>query len=419
MPETRVPMTLRDHFLQDPFFKSAWEDMETFRGSFFKDSQSKKMIVSSEEREEKSDENDTRNRMFGRYLVPKKWMLPSLLDSEDLVKLSDSGVINTVDDDTKLELSLNTAGYKPSELSVNVADGQLVIEGKHLEKSEAGEVMVSRQFRRQYGLGPQFTLTEVVSNLSQDGVLVVTVPKEKRITELKDNENVEENVIGKRKRQRESLSPTLSSSSSRHTSTQNRRETSTTTRKISNRINNGNWIIPTILRNSFFEDPFFKDTWDEVEKSQRDFFERSRKQFEESLNRMQSTMKDFYGDIVRFEDEFPRISPELSLRDAVDLKVSDCPDKLELSLDTAGYKPDELKVTAGQGVVRVEGKHEERSESGEVMVSRHMARQYQLPSSADPARVSSNLSTDGVLLVTVPKIIKAVDTDRNVPITMK
>merc|ERR1712073_3385 len=191
MLETRVPMTLRDHFLQDPFFKSAWEDMETFRGSFFKDSQSKKMIVSSEEREEKSDENDTRNRMFGRYLVPKKWMLPSLLDSEDLVKLSDSGVINTVDDDTKLELSLNTAGYKPSELSVNVADGQLVIEGKHLEKSEAGEVMVSRQFRRQYGLGPQFTLTEVVSNLSQDGVLVVTVPKEKRIQEIKEDRKID------------------------------------------------------------------------------------------------------------------------------------------------------------------------------------------------------------------------------------
>merc|ERR1711988_1571035 len=117
-------------------------------------------------------------------------MMPSLLNGEESLKLSDSGVINTVDDDTKLELSLNTAGYKPSELSVNVADGQLVIEGKHLEKSEAGEVMVSRQFRRQYGLGPQFTLTEVVSNLSQDGVLVVTVPKEKRITELKEEKKL-------------------------------------------------------------------------------------------------------------------------------------------------------------------------------------------------------------------------------------
>merc|ERR1719336_3110983 len=94
------------------------------------------------------------------------------------------------DDDTKLELSLNTAGYKPSELSVNVADGQLVVEGKHQERSEAGEMMVSRQFRRRYGLTPQSKLTEVVSNLSQDGVLVITVPKEKRIQELKEENKI-------------------------------------------------------------------------------------------------------------------------------------------------------------------------------------------------------------------------------------
>ena len=56
MPETRVPMTLRDHFLQDPFFKSAWDDMETFRGSFFRDSQSTKMIESSEKKDEKLEE---------------------------------------------------------------------------------------------------------------------------------------------------------------------------------------------------------------------------------------------------------------------------------------------------------------------------------------------------------------------------
>merc|ERR1711963_1009930 len=181
-PETRVPMTLRDQFLQDPFFKSAWEDMESFRGSFLRDSQSKKMIESSE----KKEENSSLNRRFGRYLVPRKWMMPSLLNGEESLKLNDSGVINTVNDDTKLELSLNTAGYKPSELSVNLTDGQLIVEGKHLEKSEAGEGMVSRQFRREYGLDSQSKLTEVVSNLSQDGVLVITVPKEKRIQELKE-----------------------------------------------------------------------------------------------------------------------------------------------------------------------------------------------------------------------------------------
>ena len=67
-----------------------------------------------------------------------------------------------------------------------MADGQLVIEGRHQEKSEAGEMMVSRQFSRKYGLASQSKLTEVVSNLSRDGVLVVTVPKEKRIQELKE-----------------------------------------------------------------------------------------------------------------------------------------------------------------------------------------------------------------------------------------
>merc|ERR1712088_544715 len=79
---------------------------------------------------------------------------------------------------------------------------------------------------------------------------------------------------------------------------------------------------------------------------------------------------------------------------------------------------EDLKVSDRQGVVRIEGRHEERSQSGEVMVSRNMTRQYQLPSSADPALVSSNLSTDGVLLITIPKPLKAVAEDRDVPIKM-
>merc|ERR1712158_123636 len=193
MPETRVPMTLRDHFLQDPFFKSAWEDMDSIRGSFFKDSQSSqsaKMIETSEKKEETKDDSGFKNK-FGRYLVPRKWMMPSLWSGEESLKLSDSSVINLVDDETKLEISLNTAGYQPSELSVNVGDGELVIEGRHQERSEAGEMMVSRQFRRQYGLPPHTKLDQVVSNLSQDGVLIVTVPKEKRITELKEANKIQ------------------------------------------------------------------------------------------------------------------------------------------------------------------------------------------------------------------------------------
>jgi len=381
--------------------------METFRGSFFRDSQSTKMIESSEKKDEKLEENgSTKSRKFGRYLVPRKWMMPSLLDDAETTKLSDSGVINMVDDDTKLELSLNTAGYKPSELSVNVADGQLVVEGKHQERSEAGEMMVSRQFRRQYGLTPQSKLTEVVSNLSQDGVLVITVPKEKRIQELK-----EENKI--KMERKKSVEKKEESKSSQQIKVENISGSENKTKATS--------LVPMNLRESFFDDPFFKDNWLDIQKSQNDFFSKAEERFSQQMQRMESSLTNDIGfsSMLNFNREKDFDFPRLSLQDAEDLKVRDEKDKVELSLDTAGYKPDELKVRAGRGVVCVEGKHEEKSQSGEVMVSRQMSRQYHLPASADQAQVTSNLSRDGVLIITIPKIQQQLNNqDRNVPITM-
>merc|ERR1712243_81371 len=107
MPETRVPMTLRDSFLQDDFFKSAWEDMETFRSKFFKNtSSSMKMIENNNNVENKSVSKFDDD--FGGWMMPRKWMLPSLND-EKFFK-SDNGVINMTEDDTKIEISLNTSG---------------------------------------------------------------------------------------------------------------------------------------------------------------------------------------------------------------------------------------------------------------------------------------------------------------------
>merc|ERR1712088_586951 len=409
MPETRVPMTLRYHFLQDPFFKSAWEDMDTFRGSFFKDSQSQsaKMIETSEKKEETQD-SGFKNK-FGRYLVPRKWMMPSLWSGEESLKLSDSSLINLVDDETKLEISLNTAGYQPSELSVNVGEGELVIEGQHQERSQAGEMMVSRQFRRQYGLPHHTKLAQVVSNLSQDGVLVVTVPKEKRITDLK-----EENKI--KMERKKSVEKKEESKSVDQIKVEQRSAASTESSENKARTTS---VVPLNLRKSFFDDPFFNDSWLDIQQSQRDFFSKAEERFSQQRKMLESTRDNFgFSSLANINKDFDLDLPKMSLLDADELKVLEAGDKVELSLDTAGYKPDELKVTAGRGVVCVEGKHEEKTQSGEVMVSRQMSRQYQLPSSADPAQVTSNLSRDGVLLITIPKIQQQINQDRNVPITM-
>merc|ERR1712066_187353 len=119
---------MRDFFFDDPFFKNTWEN---------------------------------------GWMFPRRWMLPALNtdfpNNMELFKTKDSEVIRVKEDD--------------SELEVSVSDGVLLVEGKHEEKAEDGSKMVSRMFSRKYSLPPNAQADHVASNLSSDGVLVVTAPK--------------------------------------------------------------------------------------------------------------------------------------------------------------------------------------------------------------------------------------------------
>merc|ERR1712012_61113 len=278
MPETRVPMTLRDSFLQDDFFKSAWEDMETFRSNFFKNSSSStKMIENNNNVEHKSVSKFDDD--MGGWMKPRKWMLPSLKDDKFFSSFSDNGVINMTEDDSKMEISLNTSGYSPSELKVNVADDVLIIEGKHEEKTQEGHTMVSRQFRRQYGLSSDVKKTEVVSNLSQDGVLVVTPPKEKRFKEItKEEKGAKESAKIEVEKTSQKVERERKSSASSTSSEKKAKSAS---------------IVPVNLRDSFFDDPFFQDNWLDIKQSQQDFFSKAQEEFQKQMQSMESRMESF------------------------------------------------------------------------------------------------------------------------------
>merc|ERR1712042_253647 len=208
MAEKRVPMTMRDFFFDDPFFKSSWEDFEESRDMWkkfdqdFRDmacmSNNRMTSSSSESRserktssetrksssEEKSssllDKSDSLSKWENGWMFPRRWMLPSLKSEfrdMDLFKEKDSEVIRVKNDDNKMEVSLDTSQYRPDELNVSIADGAVTIQGKHEEKAEDGTKMVSRQFVRKYTLPAGAKPEDVVSNLSSDGVLVVTANK--------------------------------------------------------------------------------------------------------------------------------------------------------------------------------------------------------------------------------------------------
>ena len=111
---------------------------------------------------------------------PRKWMMPSSFKDfkdMDIFQSKDSEVIRVKEDDAKMEVSLDTSQYRPDELSVSVTEGVVTIEGKHEEKAEDGSKMVSRQFVRKYTLPSGARTEDVTSNLSSDGVLVITVDK--------------------------------------------------------------------------------------------------------------------------------------------------------------------------------------------------------------------------------------------------
>merc|ERR1719495_1648258 len=65
-------------------------------------------------------------------------------------------------------------------------------------------------------------------------------------------------------------------------------------------------LVPITSRDFFFDDPFFKDTWLDIETSQKNFFETSRKFFEESLKSMETNMKS-----LKHFDTMDRTMPKI------------------------------------------------------------------------------------------------------------
>ncbi len=283
MPESRVtvPMTIRDFFFEDPFFKSTWEDFDKIREKMFQESEerwkrfdedfknmacmssnssellnrslkdkneslaksigsaerksslksseskvvrsrmsssSERKMSSSSERKMSSEKdlkktnssevnkninaldnwmNDEDDSFPFSRIFPRKWMLPGLdnifKDLKDMnlfQDTKDSEVIRMKEDDSKMEVSLDTSNYKPDELSVSVANNAVTIEGKHEEKAEDGSKMVARQFVRKYTLPRDTRPEDVLSNLSSDGVLVITANKKNpKAIDVKINKN--------------------------------------------------------------------------------------------------------------------------------------------------------------------------------------------------------------------------------------
>merc|ERR1712211_195589 len=104
MTDSRVPMTMRNFFFDDPFFKSSWEDFDKVREKMFQESRdmwkfdqdfrdmacmSNNIMVDSAVQQRKSTETkSSEDKSLARqnsltkwengWMFPRRWMLPSL-----------------------------------------------------------------------------------------------------------------------------------------------------------------------------------------------------------------------------------------------------------------------------------------------------------------------------------------------------
>merc|ERR1712126_798482 len=447
MPEIKVPMTLRDKFMEDPFSTSSLSMMD--KSSMKTSSSCCYSSSNSSVCGEKTGDNTGLVSSWRPWMIPRQWMMPPLLD-HSFPELKDCHLLGQEEDETKLEISLNTVGYKPEELKVNVCQDEVRVEGRHEENNEEGKMMVRRQFVRRYTLPQEADRHSIVSNLSQDGVMVITVPKLDKVKEVKAAETIKVEHVetvgdmnnkvqekeNERKRSRGETRmddfprPGEMQARRRSLSKVGRSRASSGARKNVEELKKNDETkeqlqmkeskkqmedlpVPMTLRNTFFQDPFFKDTLANMENIREDFFKKARQNFEESIRQMESRMMHAINqESSDFKSEGHWMTPknfnaELnSMFNDKDIDVIHCVDdetKLEVHLDTAGYKPDELKVEAGKGVITVVGKHEEKDSAGQVRVSRQFYKEYMIPQGCREEEVVSSLSKDGVLVVPAPR----------------
>ncbi|CAO4376356.1 Protein CBR-HSP-17 [Caenorhabditis briggsae] len=108
---------------------------------------------------------------FDRHMIRPYWADQTMLTGH---RVGDA--IDVIDSDKEYNVSVDVSQFEPEELKVNIVDNQLIIEGKHAEKTDKyGQV--ERHFIRKYNLPTGVRPEQIKSELSNNGVLTVKYEK--------------------------------------------------------------------------------------------------------------------------------------------------------------------------------------------------------------------------------------------------
>lgn len=103
------------------------------------------------------------------------------------------------------------------------------------------------------------------------------------------------------------------------------------------------------------------------------------------------------------------------------LDISETPETLQIVADVPGIKEKDIDITLNDHFLTLKGKRESESEEKKKNYHRiersygEFQRRVALPCEVDSARVDAKLK-DGVLTITLPKSVKAMEQEKKIPI---
>merc|ERR1712180_19733 len=343
MPETTVPVSLRDAFLEDPFFRTGWDEMN------------------SECREMRSfaEGNNTLATMDRSWpLLPKQWMLPQLFQDFHLPEMKDSLMLGLQEEKDKMEVTLDTSGYKPDELMMVIT----MPKEQRIEEVERGSTPIqvdhvrSSAERKTEEVSSREKSQDIrnegrVDNFEGPGEMQRRRRSLSKAGRSRDTSRAREtttSAINAKENKESKTSGTRSSSRGREMVVERREE-----RRERGRSRARDLQVPMTLRQPFLDDPFFKGTLKSLESTRDDFFKQARQSFEESLKQMESRMSNALTLNTQGSNDsiFPKdwmMKPPTPLtdnfgsmldrkQDCSTIKHNEDDNKVEVHLDTSGY----------------------------------------------------------------------------------
>nr|XP_045592116.1 uncharacterized protein LOC123754035 isoform X5 [Procambarus clarkii] len=385
-----LPITCRGHFYDDTFFSEARQHFDTAV-------------------------RDVLDRLGQRSALDDDLTSYRRLRQSNLTEASQA--VSVTEDDKHHQVVLDVRDFLSGDVKVKMIDeNELVVEGS-VEQRKEGSVS-KKSFRRLFSFPGLVRPEAVTSTMSSDGVLTVTVPKKEHLPHTtqvdvnRTDRTANSSTVNGTQEQHlnksvNHLHKKMSSESTRTTqlkehksnnsklfnnnseatkiSTNSQTPTNTSATGRSSPDQTSDFLLPISHRGLFFHDSFFTE---------------ARQDFEAAVKRIVDSWEE--APASDHMTSYRRLRERDLKEENQAVSVTENHQSHKVVLDVRDFLSGDVKVKmVDENELVVEGSVEQRKEGS--VSKKSFRRLFSFPGLVRPEAVTSTMSSDGVLTVTVPK----------------